>query len=849
MQLLKLDLAMIIELKQRLSQYKSYWQSRQWIKLKFFYLSRAYYSIRQKLSNYKQILSALITMYKAVLAYFLLPILVATVTQYIELPTRSWFVANGWVILKDSDYSTLVATVTSISGFFIGLYYAAITTIGGSIYSKVPQSLRQLLLNERYGNAYLNYLVSFTFWGILLLAQYVLGYRVNPLNIPLIVLFGGFAVFAFFQIGVRALSLFEPTEFAGEIFDNISKSVKRLLPGASHWDSPAFQKHEHKNVQHWLETIQALAEIATSEKHLSGKVFINFTQKITQFLSWYEYQKDRIPRNSEWFTSIHQHPDWYQTDDIQTSLAHQSGHILEAIKVPNYQWLEKELSDVLFSCLRLNLENRNYSHAMQTLGCIDMYIKTIAAKGNMSWAFEVLSQVAHVCEEHINEVVKNQVDQNAELIGLCDFVAYLPINAYLAYVKSLNNRNGTIISRLVDGINWNKKNSIYKEQLSENTIKKLEWFQERMRFEYDVEGKFITPDWYVKNEICNQEAISFVRNTNEIIDKFGAMYSSWVKNLTFSRRYWFASACSVREKEFWYKISYQSHVFSNYWKSLSNYQKHDESWPNFDIEALKDTLDQKAKKVEQSRTVLLNKLILIDRPEEFPDYPGVFLHSQGEALFEALLSNDEPQIIELFPSYYFSSFYKFLKLFPCDFNELGKAENKAKIASAALIDLLELTGFAIVLLSFYQNKKLANLIQRIWNQHLSDPAKVSQLMATVNLYDSAFEIPHRDAHRFQWKRSVYGKFSSELDTKEIYRAGNYFHSEKMVMHDDPLVRLFAREDIGLDHKGIDVFVTELLIPKLENPEQEINKFRRDLRHKVLRETERYQQYKTGGFDE
>ena len=69
------------------------------------------------------------------------------------------------------------------------------------------------------------------------------------------------------------------------------------------------------------------------------------------------------------------------------------------------------------------------------------------------------------------------------------------------------------------------------------------------------------------------------------------------------------------------------------------------------------------------------------------------------------------------------------------------------------------------------------------------------------------------------------------------------------MHDDPLVRLFAKEDLGLNHKGIDVFVTELLIPKLENPKQEISKFRRDLRDKIQREIERYEQYQKGELDE
>jgi hypothetical protein len=36
--------------------------------------------------------------------------------------------------------------------------------------------------------------------------------------------------------------------------------------------------------------------------------------------------------------------------------------------------------------------------------------------------------------------------------------------------------------------------------------------------EFEGEGKCITPNWYFKNELCNQEAIAFVQNTNEIIN-------------------------------------------------------------------------------------------------------------------------------------------------------------------------------------------------------------------------------------------------------------------------------------------------------------------------------------------
>lgn len=841
---------MIIEFKQRLSQFKTFWKVRRWYKAKQFYMARILYSLKRRVNDFKQSLGVIVSMFKDSLAYFLLPIIIASITQLTEFPLRGWFVSNGWGILRDSDYATLVATVTSISGLFIGLYYNAVTSIGGAIYSKVPQSLRQLLLSERYGNTYLRYLVFFTFLGILFLAQYVLGYRVNPVNIPIITLLGGFAVFAFFQLGIRVLSLFEPTQFAGEIFSSISNSVLQVMPGSGNWKDPSFQKNEQKAVRYWLESIEALSEIASSEKHLSGKVFVNFIGELTRFLHWYEFQKDRIPRNSEWFKSTYEHPDWYQTSDTQTTLAFQSGSILEPNRVREYRWLETELSQILLSCLDVNLSHKNYDLAMSTLDYIEMYVESISSKGDISWACEIIKQTSIVCEKHINEAVKKESDQNIELIGLCNAVATLPIILYLAFVKKLKRRSGVTIFNLIKHNNWHQKNFIYKTQLSVNTIKKLEWLQERMLFEYQIEKSFITPTWYLMNETCKEEASSFVQNVELIVSDIGQLYGHWVEKLTVSKRLWLAAACSVREKEFWHKISYQQTELEKYWNSLKDYQKHDLKWADFDFEKVLNNIDSRFKSIDDSRTKILNEIISLKRPESFPDFPGLFLHSQGEAIFDALTLNDTPKVTRQFLNYFYASFYKFSDLLPKNFDEIWKAENKAKIASAALIDLLDLTGYGIVLCRFHGNTLLERSIKTIWNEYFDqDPGLIKQLLATVNLFDSAYEIPHRNEHRFHWGRFVRGKLSREIETKDIFISGTFLHSEKIKLHNDPLVRIFAQDDIGIEHKGIDVFVTELLVPRLENPEQEIKSFRRDLRDDIEREVQRYKNYIEDDLDE
>jgi len=840
---------MIIEFKQRLSQFKTFWKVRCWFKAKQFYMAKILYSLKLIVNDFKQSSSVIVSMFRSSLAYFVLPIIIASTTQWIEPLLRDWFMSNGWVILKDSDYTTLVATVTSISGLFIGLYYTAVTSIGGAIYSKVPQSLRQLLLSERYGNTYLRYLVFFTFLGILFLAQYVLGYRVNPVNIPIITLLGGFAVFAFFQLGIRVLSLFEPTQFAGEIFSNISKSVLQVMPGSGSWKDPSFQKHEQKAVQYWLESIEALSEIASSEKHLSGKVFVNFIGELTRFLNWYEFQKDRIPRNSEWFKSTYEHPDWYQTSDTQTTFAYQAESILAPNRVREYRWLENELSQILLFCLEVNLSHKNYALGMITLQYIEMYVESISSKGDISWAYEIIKRTSTVCENHINKTIKKESDQSIELIGLCDAVATLPINLYLAFVKKLECRNGVTIFNLIKQNNWQQKNFIYRAQLSENTIKTLEWFQERMLFEHQVEKKLITPTWYLMNEVCKEEASTFVQNVELIINDIGQLYGSWVDKLTVSKRLWLASACSVREKEFLHKICCQQTELEAYWNSLEDYQKHDSKWANFDFEKHLNNIDSRLKSIDDSRAEILRELLGLQRPENFPDFPGLFLHSQGEALFDAFTLNDTSKVERLFLNYFYASFYKFSELLPKNFDEIWKMENKAKIASAALVDLLELTGYGIVLCRFHSNTRLEHLIKAIWNAYLDQGSdRLKQLLATVNLFDSAYEIPHRNEHRFNWERFVSEKLSQEIETKNIFISGTFLHSEKIKLHNDPLVRIFAQNDIGINHKGIDVFVTELLVPRLDNPEQEIKSFRRDLRDDVQREIERYKSYIEDALD-
>jgi hypothetical protein len=102
-------------------------------------------------------------------------IVFAFLLKWLDAYLATIFPNVGWPMPEDGDYATLLATISGIGGVFIGLYYAGVTTVGSSIYAKVPNNVRDLLAREQVGNAYMRYLAFLTFLSLTLLGLKVLG--------------------------------------------------------------------------------------------------------------------------------------------------------------------------------------------------------------------------------------------------------------------------------------------------------------------------------------------------------------------------------------------------------------------------------------------------------------------------------------------------------------------------------------------------------------------------------------------------------------------------------------------------------------------------------------------------
>lgn len=712
-------------------------------------------------------------------------------------------------IPNDTDYVPFLATISGIGGVFIGLYYAAVSSIAGSIYAKVPNDIRSLLAQERVGYIYMNLLSFMTFLGLSLVSFRVLGFERVQVAIPVMLIAGGIGIISFVKLGQRVFYLFDPTALSKQLFDQLRKTVAMVMVGGHRWNDPDFQNHANRLASSSLDTLTTLADITRREVHLRGEPYIDLSKSLMSFLMLYEGSKNKIPSNSQWYAKRYVHRDWYRTSDSRVSMAHQTGTSLKPETTNDKEWVEARVLVVVRGCIEVNLMDERYNEVLGLAGYVDAYLKKLAKTGRASRAFEILEDFAAsvlrvISPDSVDEEVTNEV---VEKLALIEWLASVPISLSLACQEWIDAFDADLVGVGLSQLTWAKDAEIYKKDFPCHYLPTLEWLASRLDFELSTEGEKITPFWYVKELLLKEEAKAFVENTGSLIERGTKFYKACLAKTVESKHPWLTGAVMSREWEYWHKIENQMREWPTKWSELSGGKKIEGlPWSDFEKEGLEQ--------LGKNRKIVLLKLMsqhslrldLLEKPEGFPDYSGQFLHASGESSLEALLSNDFNLLENIFKMYLLGCITRFEKLRPQSVKEDWRVQQEFKVSVAPLLDLMEISGYAKLMSDYYDDDQLWKFVSNSWDEYLSclRNSPLPLLVGAIGITDGAFEIPHRGILRTNWKMRIRQRLS-DVRRKESHR--DYLigaHSE--VIHDSALVRMFARDPHGGFYDGIDIFI-------------------------------------------
>lgn len=759
---------------------------------------------------------------------------------YVAPLFEAWF---GLKIPQGEEYGTLLSTITGIGGIFIGLYYAAICTVAGSIYAEVPNNIRDLLAQDIVGNVYMRFLAHLTSLGVFLLAFHALGLTVVILAVPWLLLCAGLAIFTFVRLGSRAFDLFDPTALSTPLFEQLRQCYTRVQSGSYRWSDSSFQNHAHKEAQIAIDTLATLSDITAKQPHLNGRPFADLCKRLILFLCNYERAKKSIPTDSLWHKKRDIHPDWYRTDDTSTNLGYQTATGLQPRSVSDSRWLETAILPIVQQCLEINIKQNRYAIASELLHYIDVYAQHLAQERQVKVAFDLIRDISSCCEKLLYVPGDNVVEEEPlEHMAICDQLTRIPISALLAYARVVASYGQDTILQRIRRITWKSKKSIYHAGFPEHMLECLEWLHPRLEFESKVEGKVVSPSWYLQELMAKAEAENFAVVMKCFHSEAKQLYEQWIKTANSSKHPWLAAVALSREWEYWHKIDAHSNALVRYWDDLNTDRRIEGlPWPNSNTDKLIQKKEQRKKeilKLMSSEKVLSS---FTTRPESHPDFAGQFLHTVGEALLMAMCENDSDTIETLFKGYFVGSILRYQQLRPETTEPTSHIEHDVKVACAPLLDLMDISGYTFLMSDYHDEPRLKQPIIKEWSHALTkNPPMLSLkgLAAVVSLSEAGFALPHRSMNRIRWQQTVSGYFRG-VESQEIL-GRRYIVPETVVKHDSSLIRTFAQFLDWHDlYDGMDIFVVKYILQCEDGEDLDFGERRRSFHKALEREDKRY----------
>jgi len=824
------------------SQVRQYWRLRAAVaRASFWARSRTFgvrYSLKQERTNYLSLRQLFgLTQGPLFVAFG-----AAVICQHVDPIVHPYYQKLGIAVPNDGDYVAFLATVSSIGGVFIGLYYAGISAVGGAIYATVPNNLRELLAYERRGNVYMRYLAFLSCFCLTLIAFRLTGFARLYVAVPLVAIFAGIGIFAFVRLGQQAFYFFDPTTLSGYIFEQLQGWLQVVKAGGYRWHDKAFQQHAYRQSSAALDTLDTLGDFTASKPHLSGTSFITLTENLLHFLSYYEHAKRHIPSDSLWYGQRYEHRDWYRTEDTRVSIAHRTGTALPPDVTVDREWVESRVVPIIKKCFESNLTNKRYEDVHALLGYVDAYAKVLAKEGAVDRAFVLLEQLAVVvfgqfAQGPAAEIVKVDV---LEKLGVAERLSSLPISIALGYREHIEGLGRKEIEQRISCVRWDDDKDIYEKGFPTYCLGRLEWFRPRLEFERRVEGHDVTPLWYQTELICQIECDQLAANARALLSRGIGFYKEAIAKALGYKHPWLAAAIMSREWEYWHKLDHQIDICEKKWPDLAGNRRIEGlPWSELDASRLRSESSRRQQELLQVMSQQGMLLALLERPEGYPDYAGQFLHTSGEVALDALLTNDAGLLENIFVPYLHGCLLRFDGLRPKGAREDWQAQQNFKIAAAALLDVMDVSGYAKLLSDFHGNTALWQIVTSAWDAYLAknrEQSPLPLLAIAIAFTEAAFEISHRAVLRTSWQQRIAHKLATVPRHEEFYRGS--LASDIVIDHESALIRLFAQEPLGRFHDGIDVFVAYYLRNVEGGESLDFGTRRRDLRESIEREEHR-----------
>ncbi|MFC4628013.1 hypothetical protein ACFO6V_07205 [Promicromonospora alba] len=721
-----------------------------------------------------------------------------------------WGATNPLCVAPDSDLqesvSALVGAAVAIAATLLGLYYTTVGVIASTIYRAVPGDVRDLFIAERSSEAYLRVVVLTIAGGIVILVSGTFDHAVVGLSLLVLGLFVAMACIGLVVITKRLFDYFDPSKLSGPLLAQIAEGIRVATHRKTRADA-------HRSSQAHYETYRALAsfrhlvETLESAELRSANAPVSLSRQLLEVVRYYSARKYMIPTDSNWWDRVPTHQNWLTIDHnrLQTALRTSTGVAPEL--QPDYLWLENTVARLLRQSLAVAFQSQAGANALAISESVANLAGALAARLQIDEALAIEASWDQVIDRVTTtpSVAAPQADEYELRLNQMAAAESLvtPLTQMLlgiAYAaRAILERD---LSAEFDAAVGNP-DALYLGDLPTPTRTMLERFSAAIRREIQIEGRRVTPSWWINHLGARSMVEALLATESGILREVRRRTTERVARFQREGRSDLAAVTGMAALELLHKIEFHEPVIRKAEAKLATYRNVNigiDHWP----QRSESPLDPTDEHMAMLRT--LSELLPELRSQRFnprePDLYGQLYQFVVDGAFRAILGGHQVRGLAMYKAVLDEMDQARVRIVS-DLDRLDAAARDLR-AIEPFITAMDLSGYALLMHEF-DGAGIWAPVKRLWDELLTANPKLAEFLLIAATYASSSVEIERIRRLMELNRL----FEERGITRDEQHYWNV-EDERRRPHPSPIVSAFAPNGFGITNDLYMLFIAEYL---------------------------------------
>lgn len=669
-------------------------------------------------------------------------------------------------IVDNNMFISVVIGGISVAGVILGLYCANIASIYSLRYANAPGNIAIAFQYDRLSRRCISGIVDYIILGFLLIFITMIKGQISWVMVTVFIFWSVIVVVSYSFAGNRAYQLSDVYGVAKDSNRILYRIVSQRLNHRLFAVDVNFQNHFLKVAEKQislLKSIQMYGVGINKSDSVDNSAMIEFMRNNLALIELYWRVKKSIGRSSLWFRVTPKYQMWHLSSNTESSIALRTGTSLQTKGEHNYWWFEEELISINKSCLNNLFEQHDftsiYSYILTFKRMSSSAIESKEANfyvAHIEWIKLALEKI--MISDDISGHISSE--QRNTFAGLIEIISLLYLDLILESSRVYQAFElEKIVSKVVTAIDSGEdaeKNESIRNRPDIDYYKKI-------IMEIKVEGKRITPNWVIKQQIAKEEYV-YLNSLLDIVREGMNHAFTLGKKLSEKKLYFEACIILTRFYEYESKLVRFINIVESRKEELTNYQIDKTlKWDEFRLKKLQNAIDEWKKSIPTLLSECSSHFALENwkNREDYPDFLGECYNHICEDAVEAITNGDKKQfeidfenlskIMLLYQEYIRTDFIKN--------KDLYRVEYAYYLFTSPIVEWAQIGGLAILWGEFHADSEWKTCVSTsskfIFKKDGELTGLAEKLIEYIQHRDRfMFGIANRDILETRWKQCV-----------------------------------------------------------------------------------------------